>query len=392
MVITAAHMARRPRSSTPLWGLTFSGEGSMQMICSWAELPEFVYTKDSGRTWDALPLNASISLSEGPLTVRTVAPRQSLCAPGTSSNIRFSIQSGSSVSVSGNIYALLSPRRDKCGPPTARAFTELFRGCEGLTDASGLDLNNPPDTSYGDLLGNPPVSFYAVPDYGMQRMFYGCRRLESPPERLLGHMLGSYACAEMFSGCTLLTAAPDIEAVSFDGGSHACYRMFDGCSNMRKGPSRLRPYNVPENTYAYMFAGCASLERVPLLMFRLVSDRSCAFMFANCAKIREVLLIPERIDENSGSYMGMFSYCEALQRITTGQQTFNGCASWVAGVDSSGDFICRVDDLKKLYPGTYEGFPIQTGTSYVPHGWTQSGIPSEFPPLEYYDDQQDLPD
>ena len=61
----------------------------------------------------------------------------------------------------------------------------------------------------------------------------------------------------MFSGCTSLTAAPELPATTL--ADHCYYDMFYGCKSLTAAPE-LPATTLAYNCYQYMFRGCTSLR------------------------------------------------------------------------------------------------------------------------------------
>lgn len=95
--------------------------------------------------------------------------------------------------------------------------------------------------------------------YTFRSLFFGCTELTSAKNLILPATTLANSCYYgMFSGCTSLTAAPELPATTL---ASNCYRgMFDGCSNLTKEaivPSSVTPVN---SSYCYaMYCGCTKI-------------------------------------------------------------------------------------------------------------------------------------
>ena len=118
------------------------------------------------------------------------------------------------VKVYGNIMSLVDETgfANNTELKSANAFTGLFYGNDKLTDASGLLL--PATTLNQDCYAN---------------MFYGCTALTAAPA-LPATTLKSNCYSSMFYGCTVLTAAPELPATELVNGCY--YKMFAGCTKL----------------------------------------------------------------------------------------------------------------------------------------------------------------
>ena len=137
----------------------------------------------------------------------------------------------------------------------------------------------------------------------------------------------------MFSGCTGLTTAPELNATSL---ANSCYRgMFSGCTGLTTAP-KLIATTLESSCYKEMFSGCTGLTKVPAL--------PAPTLVSNC-------------------YEDMFSGCISLNSITCLATTPAGAtASWLENVALTGTFITPS-------PGNWS-----SGSSGIPSGWTTSEI------------------
>ena len=117
--------------------------------------------------------------------------------------------------VSGNIMSLLyDDFKDKTELTNAYALVSLFHSCSMLVDASRLML--------------PAMT---LASYCYNSMFSGCTSLTAAPE-LPATTLASYCYSYMFYNCTSLTAAPELPATTLE---NSCYSsMFSGCTQVNE--------------------------------------------------------------------------------------------------------------------------------------------------------------
>ena len=140
--------------------------------------------------------------------------------------------------ISGNPISLL-----KNNKLVNFVFAELFRDCEGLTDASGLKLDS-------TTLLEGCYSF----------MFYSCTSLTKAPE-LPATNLANSCYNSMFGNCTSLTEAPELPATNL---ANSCYSyMFINCTSLTEAPE-LPATNLANSCYSYMFMSCWKLNYIKI--------------------------------------------------------------------------------------------------------------------------------
>lgn len=165
-------------------------------------------------------------------------------------------------------------------------------------------------------------------------------------------VLSTYAFANLFSGCSSLTEAPEINVRSTLAGT--LYKMFISCDNLVNAPSLDSLSNTTTNACSYMFAYCSKLKTIPDLAVRPV--RSYAHMFRECTSLNEVTV--SFISSGVAGCTSMFNGCSNLSSVTASQLTsWNGMTNWLSGVATSGEFYCK------------HALPEQYGASYIPAGW-----------------------
>jgi len=84
---------------------------------------------------------------------------------------------------------------------------------------------------------------------------------------------------------SLLDASCELKEVP----AYAFYKLFDGCSHLTKAPD-LPAVTLHSNSYEYMFRGCTKLTTIPdMSQVRLPNDDcywACRFMFSDCSSLR----------------------------------------------------------------------------------------------------------
>ena len=145
-----------------------------------------------------------------------------------------------------------------------------------------------------------------------------------------------YNCYErLFSGCTSLTHAPDLPAMSLS--SRCYYAMFSNCTALTEAPA-LPATELLSRCYANMFSSCEGLIYGPELPASTLANDCYNQMFVFCQALRTVKV--------------------AFNDWSPGSATRN----WFVEASETGTFICPAA------LGTNE--TITRGTSNCPSGWT----------------------
>lgn len=134
--------------------------------------------------------------------------------------------------------------------------------------------------------------------------------LVSAENLILGVVIGGYACAQMFEGCTSLVKIPTISKNSTLNCYYHFYKMFKGCTSLTSVTVNINSLN----------------------------DYACSEMFANCTSLREMT-------------------CPATGIYTNGTQT------WLGGVAAYGVFNKAA---------SMASWP--SGDSGIPNNWTVQNI------------------
>ena len=120
-------------------------------------------------------------------------------------------------------------------------------------------------------------------------------------------------------------------------GAYELQYLFSGCKSLTKAPV-LPATTLEQNCYQGMFSGCQSLTKAPELPATTLADNCYQFMFSGCQSLNEV-------------------------RIAATTTTTAALKDWLEGVSATGDFYC--DPNATIFP---------TGTSGIPSGWTRHNI------------------
>ena len=190
-------------------------------------------------------------------------------------------------------------------------------------------------------------------------MFEGCTSLTQAP-KLPAMTLADYCYYSMFCDCTSLTQAPALPATTL---AHNCYyHMFRGCTALTQAPE------LPATTLAYycyrgMFYNCTSLAKAPALPATTLANSCYMAMFYGCTSLAQIPALPATTF-TSRCYYGMFHGCTNLKLSSTrtGEYTQEYC------IPSSGEGVAATGALADMFTstgGTFTGTPEINTTYYL---------------------------
>ena len=275
------------------------------------------YSTDGGATWTAgstAGTGVSVNLANAGDKVMFRGDNSSYA---TLSAYNY-VYSDKPVKVYGNIMSLIQ----KTGFETLttltaeRAFGQLFKDNDKLTDASGLLL--------------PATTLTARCYYSM---FDGCTNLTAAPE-LPATTLADYCYYYMFRDCGALTTAPTLPATEM---KNNCYsNMFNGCNSLTAAPA-LPATTLAENCYSFMFMSCTSLTSVPEeLPVTDLKNYCYLYMFYGCTSLTTAPKLPATT-LGSGCYDSMFSGCTSLTEAwVKAEHDFTNCYNMFYGCTATG--------------------------------------------------------
>ena len=200
-------------------------------------------------------------------------------------------------------------------------------------------------------------------NYCYQNMFNYAVNLTKVQKELPATTLAKGCYSLMFKNCSSLVTPPsEICGLAME---NSCFLgMFDGCSAMTTAPviSATRINRNSTNCCTFMFRNCSSLETVPnnMLSATALTNGCYAYMFQGCTKMTTAPMLPAPT-LNNGCYQCMFDGCSKLNSITclaTSKINSANCRYWVRGVASSGTFT-------KAASATWS-----TGNNGRPTNWT----------------------
>ena len=144
------------------------------------------------------------------------------------------------------------------------------------------------------------------------RMFSGCTGLTAAPE-LPETTLAESCYASMFEACTNLTAAPELPATTL---ADTCYgSMFAGCERLTTAPE-LQATSLAESCYSRMFYDCRSLTKLPALPATTLAPYCYSSMFAGCGKLTTAPELPATTLADY-CYSSMFYGCSSIKLSET---------------------------------------------------------------------------
>lgn len=220
---------------------------------------------------------------------------------------------------------------------STNGYTLLFAGCSNIVDASRMKL--------------PTMD---LPSAGYMQMFSGCTALTAAPDLPATGLAGN-CYYKMFEECHSLSTAPQLPATTL---AEYCYLgMFYHCWSLNKMPE-LPADNLELFCYQSMFDGCDSLTGTIVLSASNIATGSYHGMFAGCDGITDVIISATKINYGY-SLQSMFYYCSNLSSITVNftQWTLD-TGSWVVHVAANGVFTKPTD------------LPEEYGYNNIPSGWT----------------------
>lgn len=268
---------------------------------------------------------------------------------------QFTFQTGSEVSLSGNIMSLLDDDFENFDDLTGWGgsyegiFYGLFSNNNAVVDASDLIL--PANT---------------LSEYCYNEMFKGCVSLTSAPE-LPAMTLDRFCYMDMFRGCSALTEMPELPAMNIPYMSYA--GMFYQCTSLTAAKD-LPATNLDYSCYSRMFAHCSNLTAAPDILPAMTLAEDCYMqMFYYCRSLTSAPELPA-IDLVTECYVGMFDGCQSLSEIKCNAIygiNDDNLIGWVYGVANSGTFY-KSDAATDWV----------TGINGIPTGWTVIPMPAGF--------------
>lgn len=166
----------------------------------------------------------------------------------------------------------------------------------------------------------------------LEYLFYNAVGLKDASRLALPSTINEKCYEFMFAGCTSLTRPPVLPSTSM--APECYYAMFDGCTSLMYAPA-LPAITLAQSCYSSMFAGCTSLVVAPELPATTLALQCYYSMFDGCSSLNEIK-------------------CNA---VTTA--SINDTLFWTRGVAASGTF----------YKNSNASF-WTAGMDGIPSGWT----------------------
>ena len=190
--------------------------------------------------------------------------------------------------------------------------------------------------------------------------------------------MASYCYYHMFYGCTSLTQAPELPAMTL--ADYCYYSMFCDCTSLTQAPE-LPATTLAERCYYQMFRGCTALTQVPELPAMTLADYCYRGMFYNCTSLTKASALPATTLANS-CYMAMFYGCTSLTQVPALPATtlanrcyygmFHGCTNLKLSSTRTGEYT-----QEYRIPSSGEGVTVSSALSsmFMSTGGTFTGTP-----------------
>ena len=202
----------------------------------------------------------------------------------------------------------------KSGSPTGEFQTSRDGGNAWTDYTIGTDItiNNGDEVSFrakSDRTTDQDVrNFFNFDMTGKIEAWHNVMSLYRPNDFATYNTVVSYAFIYLFSGCTSLTKAPVLPATTL---ASSCYEsMFWGCTSLTEAPA-LPATTLTVNCYIHMFSGCTSLTKAPSLPATTLAGNCYWNMFEGCTSLTEAPALPATTLAGS-CYNSMFKGCTSL--------------------------------------------------------------------------------
>ena len=321
----------------------FKKNTAAAQTCSWS-------CRTNGGNWETKTSDTgttssnSLYLSDGDI-VEIRKTSENLTSGDTTYYNYFDCTSSAKFNIYGNIMSI-ADNTNEDDDLTTKSLTRnyqcyrTFYSWKGLVNASNLVFPN------------------NITQYCYYSMFQGCTSLTTAPE-LPAITLAEACYLYMFQGCTSLVTAPELPATTL---ANACYqRMFYGCTSLTTAPSSLPATTLSNQCYYEMFYNCRGLTSTPALPATTLANRCYWGMFSNCSSLTTAPELPATTLADY-CYYNMFQGCTNLNYIkclATDISASNCTINWVSGVSATGTFV------KALGMSGWS-----SGNSGIPDGWT----------------------
>lgn len=195
----------------------------------------------------------------------------------------------------GNSYLTTRPNL-----PATTLATNCYAGMFSstkITDAGILPATTLATGCYGNMFKNcsllttgATMNATNIPDAACTSMYENCTSLIVAPN-LPATTIGKNSYSWMFRGCTALTTIPMLNFTTLT--ENSCDSMFYGCTSLVNNIPELKPAVLAKLCYASMFEGCSSLTTAPLLPALSVPNSGSGLgaynrMFYGCSNLNYI--------------------------------------------------------------------------------------------------------
>lgn len=217
------------------------------------------------------------------------------------------------MALTDKLTAIGNAIRGKTGGTDLLTLDGMVTAINGISTGGGTTL---PEEAF-NITGDCSYRFkrnswnWFINNYGSQvttnnitdcnQMFHNSNEITTIPFSINCMPSSAMNCAEMFSGCTQLTALPEITVYI-----EKMDNMFQGCYCLREIPDSYSEtfdfshYNIStEGTAAYIFSYCCSLRKIPSGFLKKIYGKSPFSWktiyqsgFNNCFSLDEIIGIP----------------------------------------------------------------------------------------------------
>lgn len=234
---------------------------------------------------------------------------------------RYSFSTGGqgTLAISGNIVSLVSAATIE----DDYEFNSLFMNCKNIVDAKGISL---------------PVN---TKDWCYANMFFGCTALTAGPN-LLAYSLADWCYSGMFAKCLSLSATPVINNLYL--APHCYSNMFQSCISLTSasflGNEELEPW-----CYNSMFQGCVNLiasQSQHYLPAETLSTGCYSSMYRKCISTVFTPYLPTDTFGATNCYNFMFDRASKVDTVEVNfeQWPTDVTSCWLSSVAENGTFIC----------------------------------------------------
>ena len=236
-------------------------------------------------------------------------------------------------------------------------ITAIFSECTALIEAPELPAIDSLESTFSDCksLMSPPEIPSSV--YVLHSTFSGCTSLVTTPI-----IPNNCDCSSTFAGCSSLVRMSN-EQLRLCNANH----MFKDCASLRTINSSItlvpnpKTGNYYSDAFRGMFSGCTLLTTAPNLIIEYMPNLCCYEMFKDCTSLTTApdLTVTKL---KPYCYQSMFQNCTSLSYIkclATDISAANCTNGWLNNVSSTGTFV-KDPNMSSW----------TTGDSGIPTGWT----------------------